>query len=450
MRKWDWELHTDADRLLKDAVGDFRKGCGACDQLAQRIESGTSTRFFDWVDHMVVPAAKADPQALMTLGFREQEACSEEGTRVFRHDACTLFPVLVSDGRESTLAIRVDDISEFQKMNGVKGTTSGAFNAPVRRLVLSNRDGFVLSAVERRGSAGFVVPSANDTQPYDAAYRTFLGRRRDFPQEDKGLDDLERQVVSDLDWLDKARVADAFIRAERAYWESRNGAAKVQSIRQSVPGLGWGNVDHHTFRSSRRQFSRLIRILALMGMVPRERFYAGARAGWGAQVLEQPDCDIVVFTDVDLAPEETDMDYSTEELSDIDRPGTVGLWTALHGESALQAGLHHVAFRMDFERARRDLKMKGVEMMKPFSQYSFLKQSLTKGENWKVDHARVSALEKSRLITAEQAVRFIAQGAPGSHFESIQRDQGFKGFNQDSVSAIVRETDPRGSRERGA
>ena len=36
------------------------------------------------------------------------------------------------------------------------------------------------------------------------------------------------------------------------------------------------------------------------------------------------------------------------------------------------------------------------------------------------------------------------------HMELIERGQGFKGFNQDSVSAIIKATDPRRLEERGA
>ena len=450
MKEWDWELHSDADKFLKDVVNDFRNSCEACARLAGRIESSTSTRFFDWVDHIVISASKADPQVLMKLGFKEQEACSEQGARVFRHDACTLFPVLFSDGRKTEIAIKVEELSEFQKMSGVPGAISGSFNSPLRRLRIHDRDGFALSAVERRGSAGFIVVDAKDIDPYDAAYKMFLTRRRDFLQLEKGLEDFERQVVSDLDWLDKARVADAFIRAERTYWASRNAAAKVQKARQNVLGLGFANADHHTLRSSRSQFGHLIRILKMMGMVPRERFYAGAQAGWGAQVLEQPDCDMVVFAEVDLSPDEQTRDLSMEEMTDLDRLGSVGLWTELHGESVLEAGFHHVALRLDFERARRDLRMKGMETMKPFSSFSFLKQAFTKGDPWKVGSRRVSEAEARGGITSDQAARFNSTGAIGSHLEIMQRDHGFKGFNQDSVSAIIRESDQRAPQERGA
>lgn len=47
------------------------------------------------------------------------------------------------------------------------------------------------------------------------------------------------------------------------------------------------------------------------------------------------------------------------------------------------------------------------------------------------------------MITAEQAEVFGREGATGSHLENLQRRGGFKGFNQQSVSAVIAALDPR-------
>jgi len=46
--------------------------------------------------------------------------------------------------------------------------------------------------------------------------------------------------------------------------------------------------------------------------------------------------------------------------------------------------------------------------------------------------------------------KFFTEGAIGSHLENLERKQGFKGFNQDSVSAIIKATDPRKHLKKGA
>ena len=49
----------------------------------------------------------------------------------------------------------------------------------------------------------------------------------------------------------------------------------------------------------------------------------------------------------------------------------------------------------------------------------------------------------AKHITPEQAARFREHGAVGSHLENLERNDGFKGFNQTGVSQIIAKTDPR-------
>jgi hypothetical protein len=230
---------------------------------------------------------------------------------------------------------------------------------------------------------------------------------------------------------------------ERAYWQSRNRAARVQKERQDRLGLGWANHDHHTFRCSRQHFVDLMRALEKLGFERRERYYTGAQAGWGAQILEQPVEGIVAFCDVDLEPHETEIDFSRQPLPPSKRLGTIGLWVGLHGESFLQAGMHHLECRFDYELLREQLDALDVKTMKPFSDFPFLKQAFTEGERWPVDRERAEKLRRDGLITEQQFNQFINEGAIGSHLENLQRKGGFKGFNQKSVSVIIKATDPR-------
>jgi len=116
----------------------------------------------------------------------------------------------------------------------------------------------------------------------------------------------------------------------------------------------------------------------------------------------------------------------------------------------LQAGMHHLAVRFDFAQVKKDLAKKGTSFMKPFSYFSFLKQAFSVGQMWHVDRRRALALVRAGSIDAEEAKMFIKKGAVGSHLENIQRRQGFKGFNQEAVSVIIKATDPRKHKERGA
>jgi hypothetical protein len=92
--------------------------------------------------------------------------------------------------------------------------------------------------------------------------------------------------------------------------------------------------------------------------------------------------------------------------------------------------MHHLEARFDFALVREQLKSLNVAGMPPFSDFEFLKQVFTEGE-------RGEKLRREELITEEQFQRFLAEGAIGSHLETLQRRGGFKGFNQKSVSAII-------------
>lgn len=148
--------------------------------------------------------------------------------------------------------------------------------------------------------------------------------------------------------------------------------------------------------------------------------------------------------------EEKGLDFAHQKLPAEKRLGTVGLWVGLHGESILQAGMHHLEARFDFEKLRKDLLGMGVNVMAPFSYFKFLKQAFTQGEHWSVQEKRARALLEGGSITKEQCKKFVFEGAIGSHLENLQRSQGFKGFNQDSVSAIIKATDPRMHFRKGA
>src|SRR4029079_17801252 len=137
-------------------------------------------------------------------------------------------------------------------------------------------------------------------------------------------------------------------------------------------------------------------------------------------------------------------DFAHDPLPPRDRLGTVGLWCGLHGESLLQAGMHHLECTFDFDSLKRQLEAEaGVQTMKPFTNFPYLRQAFTEGERWSVDPKRIDRALKHGWITQDQAQKFREQGAIGSHLENLERNDGFKGFNQTGVSEIISATDPR-------
>ncbi len=82
-------------------------------------------------------------------------------------------------------------------------------------------------------------------------------------------------------------------------------------------------------------------------------------------------------------------------------------------------------------------------MMRPVSDFPYLRQAFTQGEKWPVAPDRLARLADAGQIDGVQRAEFAKQGAIGSHLENIQRGEGFKGFNQQTISDIILRTDPR-------
>jgi hypothetical protein len=454
--EFTWEVQPAAAAWVARQVEILSGQNSAIARLAKVLGDQTGTRLTDWIDHLVLrdndPEAAEDvEQELADAGFKPQE-CDRENYRVWRQPEGLFPPVLVGRGRHG-MAIRVDSLEDALAalpraldLPAVSPTAvSGPAGGPFRQALLESENGADLWLVERHGHAGFAPVVATEEQISAAAGRleSFHRRQRRFTKVEDGFQYTAQLFAATAAELGVPWACDLFFQAERQYWQSRNRAGQVQFERQNRLGLGWANHDHHTYRSSRRAFQSLIEILEMMGFQCRERFYAGREAGWGAQVIEQPECGVVIFADVDLSPDEVLCDFAHEPLSERDALGTVGLWCELHGEAFFEAGMHHLECQFDFEAARSQLQSLGVESLAPFTNFPFLRQAFTRGETWPVDPQRIERLAAAGRISAEQAERFRREGAIGSHLEVLERNDGYKGFNQTGISDIITRTDPR-------
>lgn len=441
---FNWTLWEDAEARLKGIVDDFLTSNDRAGELAGTIEWSTGTRFIDWVDHMVLPEDSIDEFDLQVMGYEEDtEVATMYGARCFRHRASTLFPLLLRPGNLTELAIGVEDVDAFAHVHKRTAEPLGDPLGPFRWMDVIKEHDHLLTAIDRRGYAGFAFEDSYDIEDYAQVVDVFTERRREHPSDAEGMAATKALIEEQLDRLDVHRVADAWFKTEWEHWQGHNQAGAYQHARQKAVGVGLANRDHQAYRCSRELFTDYIDILELLGMRRREAYHAGDQAGWGAQVMEQVELDFVVFCDVDLDPSEVENDFATDGLEPRDELGTIGLWVGLHGESMMQAGIHHLALRVAFDRAAQDLDSKGYPSMAPFSTFPYLKQRFTVAQPWKLDEPRARFLLTRGLIDQEAFDRFGEMGAVGSHVELIERNQGFKGFNQDSVSQIITDTDPR-------
>ena len=437
-----WERQPTAARLVAQVLEKFVAANSEIARLSDRLRDETGNRLGDWVDSFVIPSNWFSDLAenLAENGF------IESGRNIWNHPE-GIFPVVkLADEGPATLLIKVESVDDFAALYPVSSADpEGRPGSAFRTLLVSIENDTVLVAVERHGWRGFEYSKETDADIAAAAKHlaVFYERKRDIADVAQGYDYTKKLIENAVAEIGVDRACDLFFAAERKYWQSRNHAARVQYQRQQKLGLGWANHDHHTYRSSRACFHLLVEMLELLGFYCRERFYAGIEAGWGAQVLEQSGAGFVVFADVDMSPEEVAGDFAHLGLTPRPELGTVGLWCQLHGEAFLSAGMHHLECQFDFDRATKQLGEAGVQSMAPFTDFPHLRQAFTTGEIWQVDPSRIEAALAAGQITTENAAQFRREGAIGSHLEILERNDGYKGFNQTGVSDIISRTDPR-------
>lgn len=443
---FQWSCQPKAAAWIEGVVNKCAERNEALKTLSQSLEYDTSTRLFDWVDHVLVPGNPKTDEELEAAGFVDEGASARY--RVFHHPGAQLPRVVVQDVNIESygISIKVESVADYLMTHEIGGVIEGSPYSGLRRARISAEHGVAFWVVERRGYRGMepTLADASQLANYVEAKELWQTRPRYSLTDEEGVVSQTLSLAERLvSLVGRDMAAWIVLEVERAYWQSRNMAGQLQKARQDKLGMGWANHDHHTFRSSRKHFPALVRLFEMLGFHCRERFYAGEEAGWGAQVMENPNCGLTLFLDVDLSPEEVAIDFAHHPLPLRTRLGTIGLWCALHGDSILRAGMHHLEAQFEFDQLRDDLAQQGVQMMQPFSNFEYLKQAFTVGERWRVDRKVVEKLVKEGVISEEDAERFIREGAIGSHLENLQRREGYKGFNQKNVSFIIKKTDPR-------
>lgn len=443
--QFQWQRHPKSETLLLTLIEECSRTNPMIADLQEALLQQTSTRLFDWIDHLIIGRSDELETALAEDGFLPETTTASY--RVLHHPGAQFPRVVVEDRAESIkgLAVAVDSIADFLMARGISRKIEGTPMSDYRRCCISIEEGIALWVVERRGTRDMEPTYADEkaSARYLQALELWKTRPRDLEDEDASMACALNVAEQIIGLVGRDLAAWVVLQVEREYWQMRNTAAQLQKNRQDRLGMGWANHDHHTFRSSRRHFAQLVRLFEMLGFYCRERFYAGQEAGWGAQVMEHSTLRLILFLDVDLLPHEVEVDFRHQPLPALEKLGTVGLWCALHGDSILNAGMHHMEAQFMFEELKQDLAKIGVGMMEPFSAFSYLHQAFTKGEIWKVSSRRLQNLLKSGLITESEAEKFSTQGAVGSHLENLQRREGYKGFNQKNVSFIIQQTDPR-------
>jgi hypothetical protein len=431
-----WQPKPEAEAVLAAMLADGLADNPAAQAFAARLLTNTAIRLRDIIDHIEL-ADRTEIERFERAGWLAEA----DGIRRNRDG---MFPPIVT-GQKRVVWLRVEHVERFLAAQAASAVIEGRPENPLRRALALPGAATSFGVVERNGHGGFDVPEVSDAQLRLARIHgnAFRVRRREFDTVEAGLAHTEALVDAAVADLGPHWACDLWLKAERAFWVGRCASGRFQQERQHAAGVGWCNIDHHTYDSSRRHFRYTIRILEKLGYELREMLYAGELAGWGSQVLEQPVIGSTIFADVDLAPEELTIDFAHEVLPDLDRHRRAGLLSELLGESILEAGLNHVAGLYDQTALRAQLTATGVSFMTPFSDFDHLYQELTCGDLAPVDPRRVDALEAAGHIGSDEAEKLRLEGSIVTHLENIERNDGYKGFNREGIDGVLRKLDPR-------
>lgn len=434
----DWKVEPKAEKFLNGVLEAAYQSCPKAKEFADYMLDTIAVRVRDILDHITF----SDPNLISVLN---ENGWTSENNSVFKNPS-GLFPEFVLKEGRQKVCFKVEFIEDFLKANNIESVIEGKQGSQYRTALAFKGSETDFWAVERHGTTTFEIEDTSDEKIRLARVhqQVFRARRREFDTVPQGFDHMDVLVEKAVSDIGAHWACELFLRAEREYWMKRNKAGRIQKERQDVLGIGWANQDHHTFDSSREHFYRTINVLEKLGFECRELFYAGAGAGWGSQILEQPVLNSVIFADIDLAPEELDIDFAHDKnIKPLYPLRRAGLWCAMHGESMLEAGLNHLECMYDAKKFNEHFKKLNIEMMEPFSDFPHLYQALTVGEWWAVAPDRIDKLEKEGHLTPEAAENFRQYGAIGSHFENLERNDGFKGFNQPGIDDVLKIIDPR-------
>jgi hypothetical protein len=419
---------------VRALLGQALESAPSAGRFADRLLTLCGIRLHDILDHIALPH---DPE-MGARGWRIDE------DSVWRAPHGLLPPIVESS--RFAIALRVECVEKFLAATGIEARIEGEAHGPYRSARVFEGRGVSFVVVERRGFSEFSPPPVGSRKIRRARIhqQVFRTRRRQFQNAARGLAHIYRLAEAAAADLGPSWAGALFLRAEREYWLTRCASALRQHQRQVEAGVGWCAVEHHAYACSREHFNDTIQVLCTLGHRRGEIVRAGNGAQWGVQVLDASATAIAPYTMVslDLAPGEGPEGIGRGMLSPLTWHGPPGLWSALHGESILDAGLHCVSAVCD-EGARSGLATSSLERGALPTE-----ASVAENEPRPVDPRRVELLERDGYISREQAEFYRLCGAAGAHFQPTSRTTELTTGAPRFAADPLPDADPGGPRKR--
>jgi len=405
-KKWYSSSH-----LIQKYVADFVRRNAFLSFFEEELKTKTATFLYQWVDSIEMGATDALRAELAEAGFMRSGQSAT--TTSYTHPDFPLSSVILKE--ETTpfcsISLRVNSLGDFLMSNTIHTWIDGSPFSPFRRACISKENGIFVYAIERR--APFAQkPGAQDVNAmsrYVQCYEQYQTRaRKVYGQEEQDAlrnalflaEDLVQDIGQDA-------AASVVLRSEVQYWLRKNYAGQFQNARQEALGLGWQNVTSLTFRTSRVYFADTVRFFEILGFHPIHYSWQGSNVGFGTLTMEYHPNFPRIQIEVDLSQEEGQQNFADRTLEEWGRPGQIGFWCGVNGQSLLGAGVARVTILSNFEEMEQKFAAEGFAVGGNENVH-------TNPEMWHTDPERVQLLFESKLITREKKEELLSNGFEGS------------------------------------
>jgi len=193
-QRFDWPLCYEAEELVLNQIEAFCAHNSAAAQMSERMRSETGTLLIDGTDHLVLPArAEATLRKAGYIRDPLGDTPVSSQTGLWHPDA--MLPRVILDatvpanGFPSSLAIRVESISDFIAAHHLAAEPEGEPFTRFRRIPISLENGTRFEAIERSGYRGYSVEASatGRVEAWREAQRLWKTRRRTFDDDAEGF-----------------------------------------------------------------------------------------------------------------------------------------------------------------------------------------------------------------------------------------------------------------------